>query len=586
MSAIQSGRATVQIDGDRSPLDRTLAAVRASMRKFGGELQRLGWAVGAIGAGGAAAAAIAVRRFQATGDQLDKMSARVGVAVESLSELGHAARLGGADLDTVESAIKAMQATLLRAEQGSARAVKPLNALGVSAKELGTLTVEQQFTVIAEALSRIKDDGTRAALALRVFGDAGQKLLPAMAGGAAGLAAARDEAKRLNVVMSSESAAAAAAMEDALTRVSTVVNALWVTIGAALAPGITDLANRLAAALGPLITWISNNSQLAIVIAAVSAGLVALGAVLAAAGAALSAVAVVGTTLVSALGAMLSPIGLVVAAVAGLGAAFVALIGPSRVWQWLGETLTWLGGVASTALLRLQHVIANWRDYLDLAIVTVSLKVVGFAEDLRHFFTVAVPAYLMWLQRNWIRIFQDIANATVTILRNMGDNLASFFAAVRDVLGGKGFDWKPKALLEGFESALDALPEIARRRMGPLERALKRSAESIAKGIAESFEAMKRESGAPGAPAAPDTSRFEAEARAADPFIRQREAIRQGIAAASIGTFSSNLAGFGGFSRTFLDKQDDQLEAIEDNTDAVEDVAVAVRQLRDGLTFA
>jgi hypothetical protein len=130
--------------------------------------------------------------------------------------------------------------------------------------------------------------------------------------------------------MSSEDAAAAETFGDALSKLSKVTDRGIQKIGAALAPALTDLADRFAELAAVAGKWIEDNRGIIQTVAMLAAGLVAGGAALAAFG---TAAAAVGTTLGllatglqlvgAAIGFLVSPIGLVTAGLVGLGALFV-----------------------------------------------------------------------------------------------------------------------------------------------------------------------------------------------------------------------------------------------------------------------
>ena len=79
------------------------------------------------------------------------------------------------------------------------------------AEDLKNLSPEQQFQTLANALAGVENASEKAALAQKVFGKAGTELLPLFAEGEAGMAALREQAQSLGIVMSTEAAAGAAA---------------------------------------------------------------------------------------------------------------------------------------------------------------------------------------------------------------------------------------------------------------------------------------------------------------------------------------------------------------------------------------
>ncbi len=365
---IRAGRAFVEL-GVSDKLTKGLRAAQKRLQAFGEGLRSIGTRLGAIGASALTALFGTAKTFADMGDSLDEMSARTGVSVETLSELGFAAELAGADMETLETGIRKMQKTISEAIGGSKSAADALTQLGLSIADLKGLNPEQQFKLIADRISRITDPTLRAALAMEVFGKSGTRLLPLIQDGAKGLAKFQEQASALGLTVSTQAAKDAAVLADALDTVWRVLKQAVFTIGSALAPTVTELANKVTRAVVAFMNWVKENKALVVTVFQVAAGVAAAGAVLITLGVAASAlgaalgglaaiVSGIGTALGiigSAIAALVSPIGLAITAVAGLGAAIVVYTGAGGdALAWLGEQFRWLrdaiykvvGGVA------------------------------------------------------------------------------------------------------------------------------------------------------------------------------------------------------------------------------------------------
>lgn len=582
---IRAGRAYVEVGGDDTLLRKVLASVEQQVKALGRTLQRMGAGIAATGSAALGAGLGAAAAFSNQGDAIAKMSQRTGIAVESLSALKYAADLGGSSIQDVEGAVVAMQSTILKADYGLKRSVQSLGALGLSAQQLKGLRPEQQFAIIAEALSRVQDPGRKAALAVRVLGESGRQLLPMFSQGAEGLAAATAEAERLGLIMSTDMARASEELNDAWGRLTAVANMVTLQIGAALAPVLTDIANKIAAAARPVIDWIAANQELvawlgAGAVAAVGIGtsMAALGTIMASAGAVIGAVATAVATLVS-------PVGLVVAGVAALGGAFVALQGQGTVFQWLGQTFNWFRDVAIEAFIRAQHVIMNWHLYGELALRSFGLAVVTTALDLKHWFTVAVPAYLNWFGENWYQIFETAGSLLFNFGANVGENLIDLFDAIQSVLTGGNWTYVFTPLLEGFENTMKALPEIAMRELSLTEKVMQDGIDGINHKLDfEAFRAQQRAAlGLDGAsPPAPSAAGVVArQAFAIDRLVNSiGQAERSTKLSAGGGTFSA--FGLSGLSGTQANLERNTRDTVR----GLEDVEEAIEALGDKLTLA
>jgi len=222
--------------------------LQKGLKKGETQMQRFKQVAGNVAAGIAAAFSINALRnmindFAELGDSFDKMSQRTGVSVEALSGLKFAAEQSGASIETVEMGIRNMQRVLLDVQQGSSTAATTLQMLGLNIQQLQTLSPEQQFIRMAEAISQVKDPSRQAALAMELFGRSGTQLLPMLQQGEAGIEALIAEARRLGIVMSQEDARAAAEFADAMNRLSSVFKGIATQVASVITPILTKLSN-------------------------------------------------------------------------------------------------------------------------------------------------------------------------------------------------------------------------------------------------------------------------------------------------------------------------------------------------------
>ena len=313
---IEAGKAYVSLYANDSALVKGLKAAGQHLQSFGAGIAKMGGAM--LGAGGAVLAPLAgmVAGFAEAGSALADMSARTGVSASNLSALGYAAGMTGASMEDVEKAIRKMQQN------------------GMSADKIGA---------IADKMAAMTDPAKKTAFAIKMFGKSGTALIPMLSGGSAGLAAFREEAERLGVVMSDEDAAAADKLGDAMDRTKTTLKGVAMQIGAALAPAVTWLADELAKAISTVIQFVRDNRELVVTVAAVAAGIAGAGVVLVGLGGTITVLGMALSGIATLFGAILSPIGLLIAGVAAGTAAFVQF---TETGSWLADTLMGDFGVA------------------------------------------------------------------------------------------------------------------------------------------------------------------------------------------------------------------------------------------------
>lgn len=185
------------------------------------------------------------RGFANYADSFDKMSQRVGVSSESLSELAYAANLSGTSIERVEESFKGLSQKIVEAVDKGGDAEELFSSIGLSAQDLAASSPEEQFYKVADAIAGIDDPTRRAAVAMQILGDSGAELLPLLSGGSAGLEEMRSEARELGATVSTSAASMGAQFNDALARVQTIFQGLKNEFAASLAPILTTSATYL-----------------------------------------------------------------------------------------------------------------------------------------------------------------------------------------------------------------------------------------------------------------------------------------------------------------------------------------------------
>jgi chemotaxis protein histidine kinase CheA len=179
-------------------------------------------------------------------DELAKMSQRVGVSVESLNGLGHAAGLSGTSLDTVQKALKTVSGGMLDAQRGLAGAKENFAALGISVTDSsGALKAADAVMIeVADKFATMKDGTEKAAIATKLFGRAGLDLIPMLNEGSAGLSAMVREGQRLNPVTTA-SAAQAEMFNDNMDRLKTTMGGFVTQIANSALPRLAQWTDQL-----------------------------------------------------------------------------------------------------------------------------------------------------------------------------------------------------------------------------------------------------------------------------------------------------------------------------------------------------
>ena len=348
----------INILGDASKLTGALGQAGSQVDKFAEKIGKIGRTMTIVGGAVTAAFGAIILKTTQLGDTYDKMAKRTNVSVEALSALGYAAKISGADLDTVEKSLRYLARGMNDAAQGVGESLEAFEYLNIEVLDTeGNL--RDTVDVLKEAatkLATMTDETKQIALATEIFGARyGTQLLPMLKEGGAGIEALMKKAKELGVVMSTEAAAKAAEFNDRLTDLKESIGAAGRGIGEILMPTLIKLAEKSIEIIKRIKDWAEAHKPLVEMIIKVVATLGVLaavgGPVLMAVSAFMKmkgAIIAVGTALklVGSL-ALTNPIGMAIAAAGALYLAWTTNFGGIRdftiaVVDKVKEALGWL----------------------------------------------------------------------------------------------------------------------------------------------------------------------------------------------------------------------------------------------------
>lgn len=237
------GKAVVEYSADTakfiSDVGRTAAAFDKGMARMEAGVTNLRNAFVAVaGLGGFGAL---IKSAIDAGDQLGKLSQKVGITVERLSELKLGAELADVSLDALTIGLKEFNKSLAEARDPNSKAAGIFAALGVDPNE----SPDAALRKFADAMSKMEDGATKTAVATELMGKAGMNMIPWLNQGAAGMDKAAQSARNLGLVMSAEFAAQSEQFNDNLKLLSKNTDALAVQLAGGLIGGLTTLTGRL-----------------------------------------------------------------------------------------------------------------------------------------------------------------------------------------------------------------------------------------------------------------------------------------------------------------------------------------------------
>lgn len=216
-------------------------------RQMQREVEAAGKAMGAALAAAAIGVVAMVKHALDAADELGKLSQKVGISTESLSVLKHQAKLADVEIDALQTSLVKFNKSIADAAGGSRTQAETFKALGISLKDAnGNLkTSETLLLEVAEKFSGFKDSAAKTAIAVNLFGRAGADLIPLLNEGAAGFEAAREEAEKFGLIVSTEASNAAQTFNDNMTRLTSVAEGFGNQVTTALLPALTAFSDEV-----------------------------------------------------------------------------------------------------------------------------------------------------------------------------------------------------------------------------------------------------------------------------------------------------------------------------------------------------
>lgn len=243
---------------DKSEYEQGLADAETEANGF---KSRFGSALGTAGKIGAAAfTAIATgtaaattamvagaRETAAYGDNIDKMSQKMGISAEAYQEWDAILQHSGTSIESLKPSMKTLAQ---QAEKGS----DAFQKLGISEQEVATLSQEDLFSRVISGLQGMEEGTERTALTAELLGRGATELGALLNTSAEDTEAMRQRVHELGGVMSDEAVKAAAAFQDSLQDMGTAFDGLKRGM-------LSDLMPSLTAVMDGLTEIFSGNSE-------------------------------------------------------------------------------------------------------------------------------------------------------------------------------------------------------------------------------------------------------------------------------------------------------------------------------------
>lgn len=172
------------------------------------------------------------------GDNIDKMSQKMGMSTDAYQEWDFIMQHCGTSIEAMQPAMK----TLANAADAGNEAFE---RLGITQEELATLSQEDLFALTISRLQEMEEGTERTAIASDLLGRGATELGALLNTSAEDTEAMRQQVHDLGGVMSEEGVKAAAAFKDSIQNLQTVINGAKNNLSADFLPAVTQITDGL-----------------------------------------------------------------------------------------------------------------------------------------------------------------------------------------------------------------------------------------------------------------------------------------------------------------------------------------------------
>lgn len=250
-------------DGVRA-MGSQVQQVRERLRAMGNEATRTlrqlrtGLMAGTAAAGAMAAGFVVMfRRATAAAESISDMARQTNTAVEALQELRFAADQNGSSAGAMDTALQRLNSSIGDTIRGQGSARNAFRMLGLEQRIVqGELRgTDEVFMAVVRAMEDIPDAATRASLASEILGRQGRELSQLMGLGAEGIAAARDRARELGIVLREDAVEAGARANVRMRELGDSIKTQMTGAILEAAPAIQRVMEQVAAFIPVLTEW-------------------------------------------------------------------------------------------------------------------------------------------------------------------------------------------------------------------------------------------------------------------------------------------------------------------------------------------
>ncbi|KAA8387038.1 phage tail protein [Acetobacter tropicalis] len=193
------------------------------------------------------------------GTKMRTTARSMGMPVSRLMALQNAARLSGGSADAVTGAMGQLSQLKWEMPHGFApEAAAQFQALGISMQEVAKASPDKLFARIADRIRKIKDPAAQTIAAMKIFGQAGEGLLPVFQQSAAAFRQNIELSRRYGV-MNEKGADAAARLQKTQTELELAVRGFGFSVAEAVEPALSPVIHQMSEWIAANREWIAQD---------------------------------------------------------------------------------------------------------------------------------------------------------------------------------------------------------------------------------------------------------------------------------------------------------------------------------------
>jgi hypothetical protein len=180
-------------------------------------------------------------------DVASKAARQTGFDFTTFAALGRVGEL--ADIQNIGGALKQFTQLVGLASLGNEKAAKTFKMLGIDAQALAQMDARERLKFVADRLAGVESQAQRTAIAVKLFGDDGAKMIEVLASGGSAIDAAVADIERFRLGLTDAQGMMVETANDAVRDVGLSIQGIFRQIAVEVAPQVKVISDMLTTAL-------------------------------------------------------------------------------------------------------------------------------------------------------------------------------------------------------------------------------------------------------------------------------------------------------------------------------------------------